>query len=71
MGKVKTLSICLSSFNFQWIPIYRNGIRWGVLDADSHERACFGSTDIEGLTGVLRAAGLLHRDLPIRADLVG
>ena len=25
MGKVKTLSICLSSFNFQWIPIYRNG----------------------------------------------
>ena len=53
------------------IPIYRNGIRWGVLDADSHERACFGSTDIEGLSGVRRAAGLLHRDLPIRADLVG
>ncbi|MEY3143829.1 MAG: hypothetical protein RLY21_2322 [Planctomycetota bacterium] len=50
------------------IPIYRNGNRWGVLDADSHEAACFGDSDIVGLCGVLRAAGLLHRDLPIRAD---
>jgi hypothetical protein len=50
------------------VPIYRNGIRWGVLDADSHEAACFGDSDIVGICGVLRAAGLLHRDLPIRAD---
>jgi putative methionine-R-sulfoxide reductase with GAF domain len=50
------------------IPIYRNGIRWGVLDADSHELACFGDADIAGLASVLRAAGLLHRDPPLRAD---
>lgn len=50
------------------MPIYRNGIRWGVLDADSHELACFGDADIVGMAGVLRAAGLLLRDLPIRAD---
>lgn len=50
------------------MPIYRNGIRWGVLDADSHEFACFGDADIVGMAGVLWAAGLLLRDLPIRAD---
>lgn len=50
------------------LPIYRNGACWGVLDADSHELACFGDADIAGMAGVLRAAGLLHRDLPIRAD---
>ena len=50
------------------LPIYRNGIRWGVLDADSHEQACFGATDVEGLAGVLRAAGLLERDLSVRTD---
>ena len=52
------------------IPIYRNGIRWGVLDADSHEVACFGQADIDGLQGVLRSAGLLERDLTLRADLL-
>lgn len=52
------------------IPIYRVGQRWGVLDADSHEIACFGRSDIDGLCGVLRAAGLLERDLPVRADRV-
>lgn len=50
------------------VPIYRNGVRWGVLDADSHEVACFGAPDVIGLTGVLRAAGLLSRDLSLRAD---
>jgi len=50
------------------IPIYRAGVRWGVLDADSHEVACFGSSDIAGLASVLRAAGLLSRDLPVRSD---
>jgi putative methionine-R-sulfoxide reductase with GAF domain len=50
------------------IPIYRASHRWGVLDADSHEVACFGRPDIAGLCGVLQAAGLLERDLPVRAD---
>lgn len=50
------------------LPIYRNGSCWGVLDADSHEIACFGGTDVDGLSGVLRAAGLLDRDPPLRAD---
>lgn len=50
------------------LPIYRNGLRWGVLDADSHEAACFGQSDVDGLSGVLRAAGLLERDLSVRAD---
>jgi putative methionine-R-sulfoxide reductase with GAF domain len=50
------------------VPVYRNGNLWGVLDADSHEAACFGDSDIIGICGVLRAAGLLQRDLPIRAD---
>ncbi len=50
------------------IPVYRNGIRWGVLDVDSHELACFGRPDVDGLNGVLRAAGLLDRDLPLRED---
>jgi putative methionine-R-sulfoxide reductase with GAF domain len=50
------------------VPIYRASHRWGVLDADSHEVACFGGTDIVGLCGVLRAAGLLERDLPVRSD---
>jgi putative methionine-R-sulfoxide reductase with GAF domain len=50
------------------IPVYRNGVLWGVLDADSHEFACFGDGDIGGLGGVLRVAGLLPRQLPVRAD---
>lgn len=50
------------------VPVYRNGMRWGVLDADSHEQACFGQSDIQGFCSVLRAAGLLTRDLPLRAD---
>lgn len=50
------------------LPIYRAGVRWGVLDADSHEVACFGPSDIAGLASVLRAAGLLSRDLPVRSD---
>jgi putative methionine-R-sulfoxide reductase with GAF domain len=50
------------------VPIYRNEKCWGVLDADSHELACFGDSDIEGLCGVLRAAGLLGRAPAIRAD---
>jgi len=52
------------------LPIYRNGVCWGVLDADSHEVACFGPADVHGLSGVLRAAGLLDRDPPLRADLL-
>ncbi|MFM7052887.1 MAG: GAF domain-containing protein [Planctomycetota bacterium] len=50
------------------VPVYRNGARWGVLDADSHEQACFGLSDIHGFCSVLRAAGLLGKDLPLRAD---
>ena len=50
------------------IPIYRGGYRWGVLDADSYEVACFGTPDIHGLCSVLRAAGLLAKDHPVRAD---
>lgn len=50
------------------VPIYRNGKPWGVLDADSHEQACFGPIDADGLAGVLRAAGLLDRDPVVRAD---
>ncbi len=50
------------------IPIYRHNIRWGVLDADSHRVACFGPGDVTGMCGVLRAAGLLERDLPVRTD---
>jgi len=50
------------------LPVYRNGAAWGVLDADSHEVACFGPSDIEGLSRVLRAGGLLDRDPPVRAD---
>ena len=50
------------------MPIYRNGAAWGVLDADSHEYACFGPAGAAGLASILRAAGLLDRDLPIRAD---
>lgn len=50
------------------VPIYRNGTIWGVLDADSHELACFGQSDIQGLASVLRAAGLLDRELQVRAD---
>ncbi|MCE2885466.1 MAG: hypothetical protein LW806_11280 [Planctomycetaceae bacterium] len=50
------------------MPIYRNGACWGVLDLDSHEVACFGAADIRGLEGVLRAAQLLDRTPPVRAD---
>lgn len=50
------------------VPIYRNGARWGVLDADSHEVGCFGDADVAGFSTVLAAAGLLDRRPPIRAD---
>jgi putative methionine-R-sulfoxide reductase with GAF domain len=52
------------------LPIYRNNRRWGVIDADSHEVACFGDTDVEGLQRVLGAAGLLDRPLSVRADRI-
>ena len=35
-----------------------DGRCWGVLDLDSHEMGAFDETDVEGLTAVLRAAGL-------------
>jgi putative methionine-R-sulfoxide reductase with GAF domain len=35
-----------------------DGHCWGVLDLDSHEMGAFDETDVEGLTAVLRAAGL-------------
>jgi putative methionine-R-sulfoxide reductase with GAF domain len=50
------------------VPIYRNGECWGVLDADSHEIACFGDADVRGLGAVLRAAGLLPVEPQLRAD---
>lgn len=50
------------------LPIYRAGACWGVLDADSHEVACFGDSDVIGLTQVLVAAGLLDRTPSVRAD---
>jgi putative methionine-R-sulfoxide reductase with GAF domain len=50
------------------LPIYRAGECWGVLDADSHEVACFGDGDVQGMTRVLLAAGLLDRTPPLRAD---
>ncbi|MEY5031825.1 MAG: hypothetical protein RL354_856 [Planctomycetota bacterium] len=53
------------------LPIYRNRRRWGVIDADSHELACFGDADVEGLQSVLSAAGLLDRPLSVRADRIG
>jgi putative methionine-R-sulfoxide reductase with GAF domain len=50
------------------LPIYRAGECWGVLDADSHEVACFGNEDVDGMSRVLVAAGLLDRTPPLRAD---
>ena len=50
------------------LPIYRAGVVWGVLDADSHDIACFGDGDVAGLSAVLRAAGLLERLPPLRAN---
>lgn len=50
------------------IPIYRAGSIWGVLDADSHRVSCFSACDAEGLASVLRAAGLLDRSPPLRAN---
>lgn len=50
------------------VPVFRAGRRWGVLDADSHEQACFGASDIAGLVRTLRAAGLLDRTPEVRAD---
>lgn len=35
-----------------------DGSCWGVLDLDSHKMGAFNETDVEGLTAVLRAAGL-------------
>jgi putative methionine-R-sulfoxide reductase with GAF domain len=36
-----------------------DGACWGVLDIDSHEIGAFDESDAEGLSRVLRAAGLL------------
>jgi L-methionine (R)-S-oxide reductase len=36
-----------------------DGTCWGVLDLDSHEVGSFNEDDVAGLTGVLRAAGLM------------
>ena len=52
------------------IPVYRNSHCIGVLDADSHEVACFGEVDIRGLTAVLRAARLLDGTPPLHANLL-
>jgi putative methionine-R-sulfoxide reductase with GAF domain len=35
-----------------------DGTCWGVLDLDSHQVGAFDETDVEGLTALLRAAGL-------------
>ena len=35
-----------------------DGTCWGVLDLDSHQVSAFDDGDVEGLTAVLRAAGL-------------
>jgi len=35
-----------------------DGTCWGVFDVDSHELAAFSASDVDGLTRVLRAAGL-------------
>ena len=44
------------------IPLFDDhGHCWGVLDLDSHELEAFDQTDVEGLTAVLRAAGLTSR----------
>lgn len=41
------------------IPLFDDrGVCWGVLDADSHEAAAFSERDVEGLTLLLRQAGL-------------
>jgi putative methionine-R-sulfoxide reductase with GAF domain len=34
------------------------GLCWGVLDLDSHDLESFGNEDVDGLTTVLKAAGL-------------
>lgn len=44
------------------IPLFDDhGRCWGVLDLDSHELGAFDQSDVEGLTAVLRAAGLTSR----------
>lgn len=40
------------------IPCLENGVCWGVLDLDSFEIGAFDDTDADGLTRLLRAAGL-------------
>lgn len=39
--------------------IDREGHAWAVLDLDSHSIGAFAQRDVDGLTAVLRAAGLL------------
>ena len=47
------------------IPLFEaDGRCWGVLDADSFEAGAFGIEDVEGLLGVLQAAGLTAEDVP-------
>jgi len=47
------------------IPLFEaDGRCWGVLDVDSFEAGAFGTDDVEGLLGVLQAAGLTAKDVP-------
>ncbi len=40
------------------------GNAWGVLDADSFDRACFDRTDAEAIHAILHGAGLTGPDAP-------
>lgn len=40
------------------VPCLENGSPWGVLDLDSFDVGAFDSGDVEGLTALLRRAGL-------------
>jgi putative methionine-R-sulfoxide reductase with GAF domain len=40
------------------LPVFEDGMCWGVLDVDSFERGAFDESDVAGLTRVLVAAGL-------------
>jgi len=45
------------------VPLFdTEGLCWGVLDADSHDRGAFSDADVEGLVSVLRASSLTRMD---------
>lgn len=47
------------------VPLFEaDGSCWGVLDADSHEKGGFDTTDITGLTGLVELVGLSIRPDP-------